>query len=67
MHREAIYQEGDRVHVTDPLTRTLYGTSGTVVAVLRARGQPTALEVQIDDAGAQGMLVTLRADEVQPV
>jgi hypothetical protein len=62
LNGEAAYREGDRVHVTDPLTRTLYGTSGTVVAVLHARGRPTTLEVQID--GAHEMLVTLRADEV---
>jgi hypothetical protein len=61
---EDSYQEGDRVAIIDPLTRTLYGTSGTVVAVLRSRGLPTKIEVQVD--GGYQQLLTLRADEIQP-
>jgi hypothetical protein len=60
---EDLYQEGDRVDITDPLTRTLYGTSGIVVAVLRARGLPTRVEVQIDGSPSEH-LIMLRADEI---
>jgi hypothetical protein len=60
---EEIYQEGDRVDITDPLTRTLYGTSGIVVAVLRSRGLPTRVEVQIDGSPSE-QLIMLRADEI---
>ena len=63
MFGEETFQEGDRVDIIDPLTRTVYGTSGTVVAVLRSRGLPTKIEVQID--GGLEQLVTLWMDEVK--
>jgi hypothetical protein len=66
MIAEPIYNEGDSVHITDPLTRTLYGTRGTIVAVVRLGGRPTTLEIQLDDAISSERLIVLRADEVAP-
>ncbi len=63
MFGEESFQEGDRVDIIDPLTRTVYGTSGTVVAVLRSRGLPTKIEVQVD--GDLEQLLTLWMDEVK--